>query len=64
MIRRNCSKSAFVKGGDDASDLAFFFFRSSLLGAISISSLAPLGFLATALGGCMERKDDHRTAKV
>ena len=42
MVRRNCSKSAFVKGGDDASDLAFFFFRSTLLGAISISSLAPL----------------------
>ena len=42
MVRRNCSKSALVKGGDDASDLAFFFFRSTLLGAISISSLASL----------------------
>ena len=42
MVRRNCSKSAFVKGGDDASDSAFFFFRSTLLGAISISSLASL----------------------
>ena len=40
--RMNLSNSALVKGGNDASDLAFFFRRGVLLDAIAISSVAPL----------------------
>ena len=40
-MRRNLSKSVLVKSGDDASDLAFFFWRGVLLDAIALSSLVP-----------------------
>jgi hypothetical protein len=43
-----------VKGGDDASDLAFFFRWGVLLDAISTSNLAPLGVFLQPLKGIAE----------
>ena len=48
-VRRNLSKSVLVKGGDDASDLAFFLFRGALLDTITIFSIAPLEALLQPL---------------